>query len=226
MKIIPTTSEQPTDSIVIFGGSFDPIHYGHIKTALSVQHHFGFGRFIFLPCNIPALKSACSATPLQRLEMLKLALKDYPEFEIDSRELKRKGRSFMIDTLISFRSELSDITSITLLIGEDAFYNLPHWHRWKEILDQCNLLVMDRHFTQPPSIPKKIQTLLATHEILDHKKILKTKHGAIVKVHAGHYPIASSELRSKSIQGHSIESFVPEKVYRYIKNEGLYSVHQ
>lgn len=213
--------------IVIFGGSFDPVHNGHIKTALSVQNTFHFDRFIFLPCNIPALKNATIATSQQRLDMLKLAIMNYPEFEVDPREIERSGPSYTMDTLNSFRRELGKKASITLLIGMDAFYSLTKWHCWEDILNQCNLLVMERKTSIHSSMPVKIKTLLTKHEMVnDPHTLVNSEKGLIVRYDAGHYPISSSELRKKMMEGDTIKAFVPENVYDYIKLGGLYSSHQ
>lgn len=223
----PNDAIQQGNHIVIFGGSFDPIHIGHMKTALSVQKTFHFDRFIFLPCNIPALKNTTIATSQQRLDMLKLAIMNYPEFEVDPREIERSGPSYTIDTLNSFRRELGEKASITLLIGMDTFYSLPKWHCWEDILNQCNLLVMERKTIIPSPMPVKIKTLLTKHEMVSHPQtLLNSEKGLIVRYDAGNYPISSSELRKKMMEGDTIKAFVPENVYDYIKIGALYSSHQ
>jgi nicotinate-nucleotide adenylyltransferase len=211
---------------LIYGGSFDPVHQGHLKTALSVQDMFQFKRFIFVPCKGPVLKEATVASAQQRLDMLSIALNDYPYFEIDSREIQRSTPSFMTETLESFRSEWGDDTSLTLLIGKDAFISLPEWHCWENILKQCNLLVMQRETTDHKPMPDIIKQLLIKHEVFDHPLLLNSGHGVIVRLNAGHYPISSSEIRKEIRAGHCIQHLVPEKVYEYIKAQGLYSSHQ
>ena len=134
------------NNILIYGGSFDPPHLGHIKTASAVQKKFNFDTFFFVPCKQPVLKSKSIASSAQRLDMLKLALTSYSQFEfqIDTRELDRDTPSFMLDTLTSFQEEYKNKASITLLLGMDAFLELPRWHQWKKILTCCDLLVMQR----------------------------------------------------------------------------------
>lgn len=213
-------------SLLIFGGSFDPVHLGHLKTALSVQDTFCFDRFMFVPCKTPILKQATLASPQQRLDMLRLAIMDYPGFEIDSREINRSTPSFMIETLRSFRSEMGNEASITLLLGMDTFLSLPDWHDWQHILDECHLLVMDRPIQDQAPIPQIIQQLLVDREVSNHKQLLTTSHGLIVRFNAGNYWISSSEVRKKLIADHAIKDLLSEKVYQYIKAQALYSSHQ
>lgn len=132
------------NNLIIFGGTFDPPHLGHLNTALAVQKHMQFERFLFLPCKFPVLKKNTTASSEQRIQMLELMLLSYPEFEIDLREIQRPTPSFMVDTLQSFRDDLGNEISITLLLGMDAFLQLPQWHAWEKILELCHLLVMKR----------------------------------------------------------------------------------
>ena len=107
-------------SIAIFGGTFDPIHNGHILTSLAIQKSFQFSSYRFIPCKVPAIKPASTASTEQRIHMLRLALKNYNQFEIDLREIKRDTPSYMVETLKSLRKDYP-YASITLILGFDAF---------------------------------------------------------------------------------------------------------
>lgn len=132
------------NTILIYGGSFDPPHFGHLDTALNVQHYFRFEQFIFLPCKTPLLKKNALASPLQRLEMLQILIKGYPEFSISTIELDRDTPSYMSETLEQFRRDYGPEVSITLLLGRDAFLNLQKWHGWEKIPKLCNVLMIHR----------------------------------------------------------------------------------
>lgn len=107
--------------IGIYGGTFDPVHYGHLRTALEVREAVGLDEIRFMPCRHPPHRSAPTATPAQRLKMLELALAGAePGFRIDLREFHRDGPSYMVDTLASLRSEVGD-TPLCLILGLDAF---------------------------------------------------------------------------------------------------------
>ncbi len=200
--------------ILIYGGSFDPPHLGHIETACAVQKAFQFDTFIFVPCKQSVLKGKSVATNEQRLDMLKLALLPYAQFKfkIDTRELDRDTPSFMLETLESFHHDDNHPVSLTLLLGMDAFLELPRWHQWEKILTLCDLLIMQRAgYHQQHAIPKTL------------KSALNTCSSKCIFFEAGHYPIASSTLRERIKAGKKLEeNLLPEKVYEYIKTHHVY----
>ncbi|HAT1885982.1 TPA: nicotinate-nucleotide adenylyltransferase [Legionella pneumophila subsp. pneumophila] len=208
-------------SIAIFGGTFDPVHNGHIKTSLAIQANFGFDSYYFLPCKSPAIKPPSFASSEQRVEMLKLALKPYPDFKIDTRELDRDTPSYMVYTLQSFRQEYTD-SSLTLIIGYDGLLTLPQWYQWEKIIFLANLLVINREeFFQQP-VPKSVQTLLNQYRN-DDKNILLNHHaGSICLYNAGHYDISSTKIREQLKQHKDVKNNLPDLVYDYIKKQGLY----
>ena len=209
------------NNVLIYGGAFDPPHNGHLNTAIAVQNHFHFDRFIFLPSKTPVLKNPSLASCEQRLEMLNLAIKGHPEFEVDPRETTRDTPSFMVETLESFRQELGYMTSITLGLGRDAFLQLPKWHAWEKIISLCNILVIKRDVGVADE-GKSLRKLVLMHETSD-KSILKiSPHGKIYPFDAGHYPISSSWIREQLKTGQDVGAYLPAGVYEYIKNRALY----
>lgn len=210
-------------NILIFGGSFDPPHSGHLNTALAIQKNISFERFIFLPCKTPVLKKATTASCDQRIDMLKRMLAPYPGFEIDLREIQRETPSFMVDTLANFREELGNKLSITLLMGLDAFLQLPQWHAWHKLLDLSHLLVMTRAEIDIQTMPAQLKTLLKHHEILDKTELFNQPHGKIYQYNAGEYAISSSSLRQKMEAGEDVRPYLPESVYQYINKQNIYS---
>jgi nicotinate-nucleotide adenylyltransferase len=210
------------NNILIYGGTFDPPHLGHLNTAQAAQVKFHFERFVFLPCKTPLLKEAASASSAQRMEMLKLAIQDHPEFTIDSREITRSTPSYMVETLESFRQELGEKTAITLCLGMDAFLELPKWHDWERILALGNLLVLKRPKTNEQDLSETLKTLLSKHEVFDKRTVLNQSHGAIYRFDAGQYTISSTLLRKQIQAGQNIEAYLPPRVYQYIKSRALY----
>lgn len=154
--------------------------------------------------------------------MLKLAIKDHPEFEIDPREITRHTPSYMVETLESFRHDLGAQTAMTLCLGMDAFMRLPEWHAWQKILELCHLLVINRREVHETPLPNALKQLLLTHEIFDRNPLLTEPHGKIFRFDAGQYPISSSGLRHQIHTGCSIEHQVPKQVDQFIKEQGLY----
>lgn len=209
-------------NLIIYGGSFDPIHYGHLNTALAIQRQFNFQRFIFLPCKTPILKSATMASCTQRHEMLKLALITNSAFEIDLREMERETPSFMVDTLESFHHEAENPLAITLLIGMDVFMQLPQWHCWQKLLTLCHLLVIERPEAMLQNLPACLKHLLADHETSNQQLLYNQAGGKIFRFDAGQYPISSTQLRKARATGASIRPFLPPAVYQYIEEQALY----
>lgn len=208
--------------MLIFGGTFDPVHNGHINVAMNVQSNYNFERFIFLPCKTPLLKNNSRATPQQRLEMLNIALKIYPgyNFETDSREILRDSPSYMVTTLEDYRREVGDNIAITLLMGRDSFSDLPRWYNWKELLSLCNILVIDRPGNSDFS--STILTLLEKHETHDAANLKKNAHGVIYRFNAGNYEVSSTSIRHLLAENKTSNLPLPLSIKKYIKNNNLY----
>lgn len=214
------------NNLVIYGGTFDPIHYGHIKTALDVQNTFHFEHFIFLPCKKPVLKEPSQASSEQRISMLKLGLLPYPAFTVDLREMNRNTPSYMVDTLKSYRKEQGNTVSITLLLGTDAFLDLPRWYHWEEILNLGHILVINRSATSTKKPSNTILNLLKKHETNHHKDLLKLPYGKIYRYDAGRYDISSTWIREKINERKSLKDYIPPAVYQYIVDESLYRIKE
>ncbi|WP_131781740.1 nicotinate-nucleotide adenylyltransferase [Legionella gresilensis] len=211
-------------NLIIFGGTFDPIHNGHINTAINVQSFFHFDRFIFLPCKVPVLKNNAQASTTQRLEMLKLAIKESNKsdlnFEIDTREINRETPSYMVTTLEDYRSELGNTIAISLLMGVDAFATLPQWHQWERLLQLANILVISRPDYQLKS--QLIRDLLKERETQKAEYMQKRAHGLIYQFNAGLYNLSSTTVRAQIKNDNLITADLPTSVIQYIKKNRIY----
>lgn len=207
--------------IAIFGGTFDPIHNGHLQTSLAIQSYFQFDTYLFLPCKIPTIKAPTLANSQQRIKMIELAINVYPGFKLDLREIERDSPSYMVETLQSFREEFQD-ASITLIMGYDAFISLPSWHQWEKLITLANLLVINRDEFILHSMPIIIQKFLEQHQSTEKSELLNNKSGVVLRFDAGHYDISSTMIRKEIKQKKDVRSKIPIKVYQYIKDEGLY----
>lgn len=208
-------------SIAIFGGTFDPVHKGHLLASSRIQSAFQFDTYSFLPCNIPVLKPAAAVSKEHRIRMLQLALNEYPQFHLDLRELQRNSPSYMVDTLKSFRTE-AEQASITLILGYDAFLSLPQWHQWEKIISLANLLVINRKGYTQKILVKPLKTFLAQHQSHNPKDLLNHPSGVLYQFDAGDYDISSISIREQLKKGEAIDSSIPQSVYEYIKEQGLY----
>lgn len=209
-------------SIALFGGTFDPVHNGHIQTSRTIQASFNFDSYYFLPCNIPVIKPPTVANRQQRIDMLELVLKHYPEFKIDLREINRDSPSYMVDTLNSFRSEYPD-ASITLIVGYDTFLSLPKWYQWEKITKLANLLVINRNQFANTPIPIELKKLTEVAQQCTSKELLVTHHaGMVCFFNAGSFQISSTDIRKKLKNNQEIEDTVPKEIQEYINQWTLY----
>ncbi len=208
-------------SIAIFGGTFDPIHNGHLQTSLTLQSHFNFNQYLFLPCKVPTIKPMSSASSEQRIDMLRLAIATYKHFSLDLREINRDTPSYMVETLKSFRAEHKD-ASITLIIGYDAFIYLPQWYQWEELIQLANLIVINRDEFAHLEIAKELHALLKQHQTMKDSELLTSRSGLITLFNAGDYSISSSGIRNHLKEQKNVEDKLPKAVYEYIKQWQLY----
>lgn len=211
-------------NLLIYGGTFDPIHNGHINTAINVQNYFNFDRFIFLPCKIPVLKNKAIATAAQRIDMINLALLQQDKdkhFALDLSEINRDSPSYMVDSLQNFRDELGDKIAITLLMGADTFNQLPHWHAWHRLLTLANILVIKRPGFNEAQTPS-LENLLDKHETEDKNALCQQAQGVIYRYDAGSFNFSSSWIRKQFAEGKTPQGYLPEPVLQYIKQNNLY----
>jgi nicotinate-nucleotide adenylyltransferase len=208
-------------TIAIFGGTFDPIHNGHLNVSLNIQTDFKFDSYLFLPCKVPTMKPSAIAKEQDRINMIKLAIKNYPDFKIDLREIERDTPSYMVKTLESFRFEFPD-SAITLIIGYDSFLTLPHWYEWEKLITLANILVVKRNECSKLELSNQMHDFLKKYQSMDKTSILKKSKGVIFLFDAGHYPLSSTEIRKKLKQKKDLGAVIPKEVYQYIKDEGLY----
>lgn len=208
--------------IAIYGGAFDPIHYGHIKTAKALQETFHFDKFLFIPSKTALLKESSKATATQRVEMLKLAFEDEPLFEIDQREIRRDSPSYTVETLKSLKQDHPS-AQLNLILGIDAFAKLPQWHEWESLLKLSNLIVMHRPNEKNNPLPPQLQSLLSHTEVKTVDDLINKESGSILRIHAGDYPISSTTIRTMIKGGEDLRDRLPKAVKDYIVKNKLYS---
>jgi nicotinate-nucleotide adenylyltransferase len=207
--------------IGIFGGTFDPIHYGHLRTAFEMLQALEFGEVCFIPSGDPPHRGETFADAELRLEMVRAATVDQPGFVVDDRELRRDGPSYTIDTLESFREEQGD-TPIGLIVGMDAFLGFTSWYRWDEILDMAHIVVAHRPGWKAPDIGAlgELITEHGTHRIED----LHANRNGYVHIHAvTQLEIASTEIRELVAVGRDPRFLMPDAVRDVILNSNCYT---
>ena len=198
-----------TRCIGMFGGTFDPIHYGHLRTALELQTRLDLSQIRFIPCNRPPTAKAPLLRARDRLTMVAAAIESEPAFAVDDREIERGGVSYSVDTLESLRAELPR-TPIAMIMGMDAFLSLPTWHRWEEILELAHILVAHRPGWQAPSsgVLARILADRATQAADLHEQT----RGLIYVEAVTQLEISSSDLRRSISLGIDPKYLVPPNV--------------
>jgi nicotinate-nucleotide adenylyltransferase len=200
--------------IGIFGGTFDPIHNGHLRTALDVQQRLGLDELRLIPLRNPPHREQPTCSPEQRLEMLQASVANEPNLRIDERELNRSGKSYTLLTLQSLREELGE-TPLCLIIGQDAFQGFPTWHKPDEILELAHLVVMQRPGERPSD-------LYTEHFTNDPKELMVAPNGKIYQQPVTQLDISSTRIREMIKQGISPRYLVPNAVLEIIERDDLY----
>ncbi|MDH3692990.1 MAG: nicotinate-nucleotide adenylyltransferase [Gammaproteobacteria bacterium] len=202
----------------IFGGTFDPIHYGHLRTVAQVHQYIQFEKVLFIPSAVPPHREVPVATVEQRVQMLRLALNEYPQFEVDQRELHRTGPSYTVDTLRSLHEDFSN-SALCLIIGMDAFLSINTWHQWQEIPTLAHLVVMRRPgWSTNENLPDWCWQ--STFENTDAVREKNT--GAVCMCEVDLVDISASAIRRDLKQGNEISRSVPLPVQNYILENKLY----
>lgn len=207
--------------IGLFGGTFNPIHNGHIALAQSVADTLHCSQIRFIPAAIPPHKAIPAVTAQHRANMVQLAIADHPGFILDTCELDRQGASYTIETLHLLRHRLPDL-SLCLIMGQDSYLKLPTWHRWQELLDYSHLLVVHR---------AEAETTLQLHAAHADKlvdiaqsasRFAAQTHGLISYLPLTPPDVSSTHIRAALGQGDTVIEAIPEKVLYYIKENHLY----
>ena len=210
--------------IALFGGTFDPVHYGHLRPALEMLERLALAEVRFIPAAMPPQRDPPVASAAQRTAMLELALQGQTGLSIDRRELQRPGPSYMVDTLTSLRAELGD-TPLCLLLGSDAYLGLASWHRWQELIDLAHLVVMHRPgWTLAQAGAGAPARLLAQRGSDDMAVLTRHPAGAVLLRPVTQLDISATALRTLMGAGHDPRYLLPDAVRDYIRAQDLYKI--
>jgi nicotinate-nucleotide adenylyltransferase len=207
-------------AIGLLGGTFDPVHFGHLRAALEASERLGLPRLSLLPAGDPPHRSEPVASATQRLAMLKLAIASCPRLQVDDRELRRAGPSFMVDTLTEVRAEVGAVP-VLLLIGQDAANALDSWHRWRDLFGLAHLVVLrrpDAHFRCTGELSRQIDR----RRVAGVGDLLQAPAGNILPLQVTQLDISSTLIRRLLTEGKSPKFLMPDSVLEYIRQQRLY----
>jgi nicotinate-nucleotide adenylyltransferase len=206
--------------IGIFGGTFDPIHLGHLRLALELKQQLNLDEMRLMPCYIPPHRASPDVDAQARLKMVQLALADCADLRWDARELTREKPSYTYDTLCELRAEFGVDTSLSWCMGMDSFVGLDSWHRWRELIDLAHLVVVARPgWELPASGP--VAGLIAQYRS-NTAAICNSAAGSLVILEQRLLPISATEIRGQIRVGESPQFLLPDAVWNYIRAQGFY----
>jgi nicotinate-nucleotide adenylyltransferase len=211
--------------IGILGGTFDPIHFGHLRMAQKLLEALNLSEVRFIPAAKPPLKNQPIASANDRAAMVRLAIADNSQFSLDERELERNGTSYTMDTLLSLRKELGADVSLCLLMGSDAFLGLPNWLRWQELLNYCHIVVAHRPniAPNPEAMSAQLKTLWEKSATTHVEDLTKKTAGHILTQHITPLDISATQIREDFKHNLTPRYLMPECVINYINENGLYA---
>ena len=210
--------------IGILGGTFNPLHLGHLRMAEELADAIGLEQVRFMPAAHPPHRAEPEVSSAHRVAMVQLGIAGNPRFVLDTRELERSGHSYTIDSLISLRTELGEQVSLCWLLGSDAFLGLSSWHRWQELLEYCHLIVAYRPGPAEihADLSPELRSLLGKRQTHDTARLHQKPAGHIYLQDITALDISATHIRATLEQGLSVRYLLPDNVLAYINQHKLY----
>ncbi len=207
--------------IGIFGGTFDPIHYGHLRPVEEAMRALSLEQVRVVPARAPPHRPPPVASVDQRLRMVELALAGQSGFCIDEREIRRPGPSYTVDTLESMRVEFHPRT-LCLIVGYDAFLGMESWHRFPRLPELAHIVVMHRPGFNDEAVLTGLPVWARPRLCEDRARLMRAPAGLVWIQPVTPQPISASKLRAALANGESVQDLLPEAVWRYIRENRLY----
>lgn len=210
----------------ILGGTFDPVHHGHLRLAEEAADACGLARVLLIPAALPNLRDAPATPAVHRLAMVRLAAQGSPRLAVDDRELRREGMSYTVDTLLELRAVHGDAVPLCLILGADAFLRLPRWSRWLQLFELCHVVVatrpgydLDEAARTISELGEQWRTRVAEASVLSSRPA-----GGIARVDMPLLEISATDLRARLSRGASVRYLLPHAVVDYIAAHHLYGI--
>lgn len=211
------------DAFVFMGGTFDPIHNGHLRTALEIQQWLGVSQLCLIPSKTPVHRDAPGCTSEQRLAMVELAVEGEAVLRVDEREIHSDKPSYTLHTLQGLRQELGDDKPICMLMGMDAYQTLPSWYEWQQFLTLGHLIVVQRPGYQLAE-DSVMGDLTRQHRADNPEELLSLPAGKVLIRELTPLGISATQVRQTISSGLSPRYLIPDQVWQYIKANQLYGL--
>ncbi len=206
---------------LILGGTFDPVHHGHLRMAVELRERLEVKQVALVPCHIPPHREQPGTSSQDRLELLKLAIEGEPGLTLDDRELRREGASFTAETLRQLRSELGQRASLAMVVGMDAFAAFDQWRDWRRIPELAHIIVVNRPGAELDRDGEPAR-LLRQRKAEDPQQLHRQPAGLCLALDLPLLEISATGIRERIRAGLSPRYLLPDRVWRTIQARGLY----
>jgi nicotinate-nucleotide adenylyltransferase len=218
--VVEIVVSEIVSAIGVFGGTFDPVHHGHLRAAIEAKEKLGLEDLRLLPAGTPPHRTGTYASAEHRLAMLRLALGNKSKLRVDEREVRRDGSSFMVDTLAEIRVDHPD-TPLLLMIGQDAANALDQWHEWRSLFDLAHLVIMRR----PDSVTvysDRLNACIQPRLVGQVAALNIVNAGKVLPLELTQLAISSTDIRRRISEGKSTRFLLPDAVISHIRINDLY----
>ncbi|UYG05941.1 nicotinate-nucleotide adenylyltransferase [Halomonas sp. LR3S48] len=206
----------------MLGGTFDPVHLGHLRSAVELLEVLGLDRVHMVPAKVPPLRGTPQVTPEERLALLRLGIGDTPGLVADPRELEREGPSYSADTLASLRREYGAQARLVMALGHDAFLRLADWHSPQRLFELAHLVVIDRPGFEAP-LSAALAELIEGREVSTPGALMQRPAGSLLRLALPtRMAISATEIRQRLASDRSVRFLLPEAVEERILANLLY----
>lgn len=216
-------SANVSELVGVFGGTFDPVHIGHLRLAEEALEHLGLSRVLWIPAGRPPHREAPAVSDQQRLEMVRLAVAGNENFAVDATEVESSAPSYTVPTLERLRTADGQRT-LVLLLGADAFAGLPGWHRWRDLFALAHIAVSHRPGfpIESSSLPPELAEEFLQRRVNDARQFANSQSGAIASFAMTQLAVSATQIRKLLANGKSARYLLPEAVIAYIRQQHIY----
>ena len=208
-------------SVALFGGTFNPVHHGHLRIAIELAELLEVNALRMIPCALPPHREALAVSAQQRMSMLQAAISKHPRLVADDIELRRDGPSYTIDTLRQIRAEIGSQMPLYLCLGIDVLNSLDSWHQWQQLTDYCHLIISARPEYRLPE-HSALAEWINQHRCGNLEQLKQTSAGKLYVCGTSLLAISSTDIRDRISRGDAIDFLTPAAVVNYIQQHHLY----